>query len=117
MVEMNNTSKKNHDSIASSMDSRFTKIDDRFDELMGALSKFSDGVDSRFSKIENKLNTHSDEFEKLNTSYSRLVNSIDGFIGRIDNYETELAARGHKIARLERWIEDIAKKTGVPMPS
>ena len=117
-MNANNTSPKNaSDSSDTSLDIRFNKIDERFDELMSALSKFSDGVDVRFSKIETKLESHDEEFRKINAKYDHLVNSIDGFISRIDTYVTELAARDHKIARLERWIEDIAKKTGVPMPS
>lgn len=37
-------------------------------------------------------------------------------IGRIDKYETELVAKDAKIDRLERSIEQIARKTGTPMP-
>ena len=51
------------------------------------------------------------------TSYDRLLNTVDLYIGQIDKYETELAARDAKIDRLERWIIEISKKTEVPMPS
>lgn len=43
------------------------------------------------------------------------MNTIDGFISRIDRYETELIARDHEIARLKRWITEIAEKTGVKL--
>ena len=110
MAELNTATKKDLGSLES-------RIESRFDELMSALSKFSDDVDVRFSKIETKLESHDDEFRKINDKYDHLVSSIDGFISRIDAYEIEIAARDHKIARLERWIEEIAKKTGVPMPT
>jgi hypothetical protein len=44
-----------------------------------------------------------------------LLNTIDGFIGRIDTYETELAAKDHKIERLERWIQEIASKSNIQL--
>ncbi len=84
------------------------RIDKRFDELITTLSTFADNVDRRF-------NEHDEEFRKLNQKYDHLVNTIDGFVGRIDKYETELAARDHKIDRLERWIEQLAKTTGVKL--
>jgi hypothetical protein len=43
------------------------------------------------------------------------VTRIDGFVGRIDNYEIELAARDHKIERLERWIQQLAEKSKVEL--
>lgn len=84
------------------------RIDKRFDDLTALMSKFADDVQS-------KLTEHDEEFKKLNTKYDYLISTIDGFIKRIDDYETELAARDHKIARLERWIEQIATKTGVKL--
>lgn len=66
-------------------------------------------VDQRFNKVEQDI-------ADLKKSHDRLLNTIDGFIDRIDKYETELAARDAKIDRLERWIQEIAKKTNVPMP-
>ena len=44
------------------------------------------------------------------------MNTIDGFLARIDHYEVELAARDAEIARLREWVEAIAKKTGVKQP-
>lgn len=83
-------------------------IDKRFDDLTALMSQFANDVQRKFEE-------HDDEFRKLNQKYDHLLNTIDGFIGRIDRYETELAARDHKIDRLERWIEQIANKTGVSL--
>lgn len=52
---------------------------------------------------------------KFETSHTKLETTINKFMKRIDDYETELAARDHKIERLERWIEKIAAKTGVDL--
>lgn len=78
-------------------DARFDQQDIRFDQQ-----------DVRFDRIEERL-------DKLEASHNRLLNTIDGFVKRIDDYETEMAARDHKIDRLERWIEQIASKTGVKL--
>lgn len=83
-------------------------LDQRFDEVLTVMSQFAESVDKRFDD-------HDEEFRKLNKKYDHLLNTIDGFLGRIDKYETELAVRDHKIERLERWIEQIAKTTGVKL--
>lgn len=125
---------KKLDKKIDTLDKKFNK---RFDELMTVLNGFASDVDNRFNKvearldshdvrfdglegslfkIEKKLEAHDAEFRKQNAKYDHLVNTIDSFIARIDTYETELAARDNKIERLERWVQEIAKKTGVSMP-
>ena len=84
------------------------RLDKRFDDLTATMSQFANDVQS-------KLTDHDEEFRKINQKYDHLVNTIDGFVGRIDSYETELAARDHKIERLERWIQQIASKTEVKL--
>jgi len=105
------------------------RLDKRFDELTALMSGFAndvnarfDGVDKNFvsidgrlTKIEAKLTEHDEELRKLNKKYDHLVSTIDAFIARIDTYETELAARDHKIDRLERWIQQIAAKTDIKL--
>lgn len=98
------------------INNRFDKIDKRFDDLTAILSNFANDVDERFNKIELKLDRHDAELRKLNDKYDHLVNTIDGFLARIDHYETELAARDAEIARLKAWVEAIAQKTGVKQP-
>ncbi|HMS23556.1 MAG TPA: hypothetical protein PKB09_02000 [Candidatus Saccharibacteria bacterium] len=84
------------------------KIDGAVEDLSQIISDFASIVDNRFNKIE-------EDIADLKRSHDRLVNTIDGFIGRIDKYETELAARDHKIDRLEKWIEQLAKKTNTKL--
>ena len=90
------------------VDKQFIDVDKRFDELMAVMSRFADDTQARFAEIERRLDEHDAKFD-------RLLNTIDSFIARIDTYETELAARDHKIARLERYIEVLAEKTGVDL--
>lgn len=105
------------------------RIDKRFDDLTALMSEFANDVQIKFDKIDNKLIEHDARFDqqdarfdrieerlvRLEESHNKLMNTIDGFIKRIDDYETELVARDHKIERLERWIEQIAAKTGVKL--
>ncbi len=50
-------------------------------------------------------------------SLDRLMSSIDGFVARIDKYETELAARDAQFERLLDWARKVSKKTGIPLES
>lgn len=98
------------------------RIDKRFDDLTALMSGFANDVNARFDQQDVQFNQQDIRFDRieerikhLEVSHDKLVNTIDGFIKRIDDYETELAARDHKIERLERWIEQIAEKTGVKL--
>lgn len=91
------------------------KMDKRFDDLTALMSNFANDIQNKFDQIDAKLNSHDKRFDELDAKFDKLMNTIDGFIKRIDDYETELAARDHKIERLERWIEQIANKTGVKL--
>lgn len=93
------------------------RMEKRFDDLTALMSNFANDVSTQFSEVNRRLDEHDEEFRKLNKKYDHLIDTIDGFIARIDTYETELAARDHKIDRLERYIQVIAQKTGVDLDS
>jgi septal ring factor EnvC (AmiA/AmiB activator) len=78
------------------------------DEVIGIVRDFMQQVDSRFNTIEK-------EITKLNESHNRLLNTIDGFIGRIDKYEIELAARDRQFEKLLAWARKVSEKTGIPL--
>jgi hypothetical protein len=69
-------------------------------------------VEGRLNAIEKKLDDKASQ-----SSIDRLTNSIDGFIGRIDKYETELAARDAQFQRLLAWARKVSEKTGIPLES
>jgi archaellum component FlaC len=113
----------------SDIDKLEKRMDKRFDDLVGLMSKFANDVqarfdqqdsrfdqqDARFDQQDSRFDRIEERLDRLEASHDRLMNTIDGFVKRIDDYETELAARDHKIDRLERWIEQIAHKTGVTL--
>ena len=60
-------------------------IDKAVTDLSEIITTFAQQVDNRFNKVEKELS-------ELRESHHRLLNTIDGFIGRIDRYEIEQAA-------------------------
>ena len=115
-----NKQSENIDKQFQNVNTQFEGVDKQFDTLTALMSGFAEDTKAQFDDIKFRQSVHDIKFEKIeqelreqNKKYNHLVNTIDGFIGRIDRYETELAARDHKIARLERWIEELALTSGV----
>ena len=78
------------------------------DELVNLIHVFMDQVDTRFKAVES-------EIIELKQSHNKLLKSIDGFISRIDKYETELAARDNQFEKLLEWARKVSEKTGIPL--
>ncbi len=87
------------------------------DDIASIINDFSTQVDERFDMLESRMSARFEKIEKafadLQASHDRLTNTIDGFVKRIDDYEQENLARDRHIARLETWIQQVAKETGV----
>jgi septal ring factor EnvC (AmiA/AmiB activator) len=67
-------------------------------------------IEKRFDSIDQKLDTKSSQ-----DSLDRLTNTIDSFVKRLDNSETEQASRDLQFERLLVWAREVSKKTGVPL--
>ncbi len=78
------------------------------DDLTDVIAQFSSRVDERFNRLEARV-------DKLEENFERLNNTLDAFLKRLDDIEKDNYARDHEIERLKRWIEQIAKKTGVEL--
>lgn len=76
-------------------------LKDQTDEIVGILQTFMQHVDERFNEQDRK--------------YNRLIDTIDGFISRIDKYETEASARDSQFERLLIWARKVSEKTGIPL--
>lgn len=46
---------------------------------------------------------------------NRLTNAVDGYAKKVDDYTQEMLMLAHKVDRLERWINQIAAKTGTKL--
>jgi len=78
------------------------------DEIVNLIHVFMDQVDTKFKTVES-------EIIELKESHNKLINTIDGFISRIDKYESDLAARDNQFEKLLAWARKVSEKTGIPL--
>lgn len=79
------------------------------DDQLTRLLKY---MTERFDSLDEKLDRKADKAD-----VERLINTMDDFIRRITDNETEQAARDAQFARLVEWAREVSKKTGVPLPN
>jgi FtsZ-binding cell division protein ZapB len=91
------------------------KIDKAVDDLSDIIQSFVQHVDERFNKVEVELSNVKQDTADLKASHDKLLNTLDHFLKRLDDIETDNTARDAQFARLERWIEQLADKTGLKL--
>ena len=52
-------------------------------------------------------------FADLHQGFNQLQGSVDAYAKKADTYFQEMVMLAHKVDRLEKWIHQIAEKTGV----
>ena len=67
-------------------------------------------MQDEFNKVNDKLDQKASQ-----ESLDRLVNTLDGFVKRLDDNETEQSARDYQFERLLEWAREVSKKTGIPL--
>jgi septal ring factor EnvC (AmiA/AmiB activator) len=65
-------------------------------------------MQTEFAAVRKDISDIKDSFRHLNET-------LDAFLKRLDDIEKDNTARDAQLARLERWIETIAQKTGVKL--
>lgn len=78
------------------------------DEVIDVMEDFMNRVSQQLTEVNTRL-------DDLDQKYDRLSTTIDGFIARIDRYETELAARDNQFEKLLVWARRVAEKTGATL--
>ena len=78
------------------------------EEVLLTMQDFMHQVDDRFNKIEK-------EIINLKDSHNQLLNTIDGFVARLDKNELEYAAGQYQFQKLLDWARMVSKKTGIPI--
>ena len=53
--------------------------------------------------------------EEMRQSFSDLQTSVDAYAKKADTYFQEMVVLAHKVDRLEKWINQIAKKVGIEL--
>ena len=62
-----------------------------------------------------QLDNVNKRLDKLDDKYDHLISVIDGFISRIDKYETERAARDAQFERLLDWARQVSTKVSIAL--
>lgn len=78
------------------------------DEVLDLMRAFMQQVSDEFTTVKTDVTD-------IKESHNRLLNTIDGFVARIDRYETELAARDSQFQKLLAWARQVSDKTGIPL--
>ncbi len=90
-------------------------VDKAVTDLSEIIASFAQQVDVRFNNVETRLEGVETRLSEQDKKFDRLLNTIDGFIGRIDRYEAEQLARDNQFNRLIEWAHKVSKKTGIPL--
>ncbi len=61
-------------------------------------------------RIERKMDSG---FSESKTDFRKMQNALDAYATKADTYFQEMLMLSHKVNRLEKWILQIAEKTGV----
>ncbi len=78
------------------------------EELNAFSLKLFEYLDMRFDEVNKQI-------DGLDEKYDRLMVTLDAFLKRLDDIEKDNEVRDHELARMKRWIETIADKTGVKL--
>jgi septal ring factor EnvC (AmiA/AmiB activator) len=92
------------------------------EEVLSTLQDFAQHIDERFNLVDQQFDNANERFDtiekeiiELKESHNRLLNTIDGFVARLDNNETEQAASDYQFQKLLDWARMVSKKTGIPI--
>jgi predicted transcriptional regulator len=102
MSDTNYVTKKELDTA---LDKRFKQ---QMDEIGGLFQTFMNQVDARFNSVEARQDEQDRKFD-------RLMNTLDAFLKRLDDYEIENVARDRQFERLLAWARKVSEKTGIPL--
>lgn len=78
--------------------------DDQFMKLFRYIEDFRNDVNQKFEKTASQ------------DSLDSLINTIDTFVGRLDDSDIEQTARDAQFNRLVEWPKKVSEKTSVPLP-
>ncbi len=85
------------------------------DDLSGVISGLAQTMHGELVEIKSDISVLQLDVSDLKKSHEKLLNTLDAFLKRLDDIEIDNHARDAQLARLERWIEQVAAKTGVKL--
>lgn len=90
--------------LALMMGRGFNEVSERFKDV----DKRFDTVDVRFEQVGKQITG-------LKKDFNNLQIAVDGYAKKSDTYFQEMVMLAHKVDRMERWILQLAEKTGVQL--
>ncbi len=90
-------------------------LDEAVNDIASIISDFSDRVDERFNKVEAEIVNINTEIKSLNKKYDHLINTFDAFLKRLDGMEADNTARDAQLARIDRWVHQVADKLQIEL--
>lgn len=95
-----------HKELIEYLDEKFLGVENRFEK-----------VDQRFLEIEHRFDRIDQRFDEMGQDFNDLQAAVDAYAKRADAYFQEMTMLSAKVDRLERWIQQVAEKTGVQLKS
>lgn len=77
--------------------------EDQFTKLFKYVEEFRSEVNAKLDQKASQV------------SIERLIDTLDGFVKRLDDIEIEQSARDAQFERLLEWAREVSKKTGIPL--
>ena len=77
--------------------------DDQFTKLFKYVEEFRSEMNIKFDDTASQV------------SLNKLTDTIDGFVKRIDDNETEALMSSRQFEKLLEWARKVSKKTGIPL--
>jgi septal ring factor EnvC (AmiA/AmiB activator) len=65
--------------------------------------------------LDKQTNEIKKNIKSIDDKYDKLLTTLDRFLKRLDDIETNDAARDLQLARHDRWLQQIASKTDVKL--
>lgn len=104
------------------LEGRFDKLEGKVDRLEGRFDKLEgkvDGLEGRFDKLERKADKHDERFDKLEKGQDGIILELQEFRGRFTDFESK-SANNHvevinKIADVQNEMNDIEFMTAKNM--
>jgi septal ring factor EnvC (AmiA/AmiB activator) len=85
------------------------------DDLSKIISQLAQNMHSELTDIKQDVKTLQGDVTYLKKGHDKLLDTLDHFFKRLDETEADNTARDAQLARLERWIEQVAAKAGVKL--
>jgi len=77
--------------------------------------EFHDFSMKLFRHLDERFDELGSRFEGLEEKFDKLQSTVDAYAKQVEIYHHESIARDAHVDRLQRWIEQVAKKTGVKL--